>query len=292
MKGNNAMSQKKTKLAKYIETYRKEKQEPISDGYVRQLEIAVVLLNRYAKKKVKLKHLSDDLLNGYLEWLAANGRSPETVRGKRSAIIALWRAAFMAKILDKKPERVKIIRARKEAPKAWRPNEVARLKKAALDDDRVFPSGIRRGPWFASLISAAYDSGLRLGDLLRLTVNNIPDTGVFVVNQHKTRRDVTVRFKPETLELIAESLSDGRDSPIVWPLWAGRGQFYVAFKALVSLAAIRSGTFKFLRRSAITAVEVKGGNSSAFAGHKNRNVTVDHYIDPTQIELTVPDSLE
>ena len=281
----------KKRLRKYVMEYRRTHQTGLSEDYVKQLLVAVSMLERCAQKRVKLKHLNDELVNTYIAWMVRRGLAPDTIRGRRNAILTLWREAFQQKILDQQPQRIKKIIAHVRSPEAWTPTEVRQLRKTAVRDQRMFRNGLTRGPWFGSLIGAGWDSGLRLGDLLRLRYDTLPDCGPFGVNQHKTKRDVTIVLSDSTRRMIDETMADG-DRELIWPLWARREQFYSTFGALVSRAGIRPGTFRWLRKSAITAVEAKGGNGSKFAGHRSRQVTERHYIDQAQLPLTSPTELE
>jgi hypothetical protein len=163
---------------------------------------------------------------------------------------------------------------------------VSALASTALRDTRLILGDVPRGLWLASLICAGWDTALRLGDLLAM---RHPLAEEMVIQQHKTGDDVWVRLRPETLRLV-DRLRDRTRSAVVWPLWAGRREFYVQFAKLVRRTGL-TGTFRFIRRGAITAVELAGEDGSRLAGHRSRAVTVRSYIDPHLLRSSAPPEL-
>lgn len=283
---------RKKGLKAFVSHYRETADTDLSDGYVEQLHVAVRLLYRYHGGKVRLKDLDDDLVNGFVRWLTQQGRKPDTVRGRRNAILCLWRAAFQQCILKKQPQRILKIRSNRRLPVAWSRDEVIQLRNTALQDKRRLRRiDIERGLWFGSLISAAWDSALRLGDLLRLDHATVKASSPFRVRQSKTGDDVLVLLTDATMALIDQCMQQGPERDLIWPLWGNRDAFYYQFRQLVKRAEIRPGTFRFLRRSAVTDVEVNGGDGSLLAGHRSRVVTERHYIDAGQLEVRRPRGL-
>lgn len=273
-------------LSAFVGYYRENSLEQLSDGYVVQLGVAVSLLERFFGDAVKLADLSDDLVNRFCDWLSEAGRAPDTVRGRRNSILCLWREAFQLRILDTAPARIRRIRAHRRLPQAWTQDEVFRLIDYAVADQVAFSNGVTRGLWFGSLVAAGWDTALRLGDLLAYRVEWLT-TQPIRFSQHKTGDDVVVTMSQSTVEL-AERLAKQTRSALVWPLWANRREFYVQFRKLRDRAGITRGSFKWLRRASITAVEAAGGNGSIHAGHRSRQVTERHYIDTGQLSHLAP----
>lgn len=268
-------------LASYVNWYANRAEYELSPGYIEQLLIAVRLLERSTGSTIRLADLDDELVNGFVDWLRDQQRAAATIRNRRNCILAMWRAAFDERLLDTPPLRIRKIRSRRTIPQAWSRDEVRRLAEVAASH--------RRGQWWQSLICAAWDTALRLGDLLRLEWSQIP-IGQFRVRQHKTGHDVLVDLSQHTRTLL-ERLE--RDGPLIWPLPFRREELYRQMRQLVARAEIAPGTFRWIRRGAITSVEGKGGNSTRIAGHRDRAVTLAHYIDPRLLaDVVRPEPLD
>ena len=269
-------------LCEYINHYAATHTEQLSLGYLEQLHVAVRLLCRQCGKHVRLSELRDELINDYCDWLTSIGRAPDTVRGRRNCLLTLWRDAYQQEVLETRPDRIRKIRARRQVPRAWTHEQVCTLVRSALQDSSLLSNGIPRGLWLASLIAAGWDTALRLGDLLAMPSGDFAPSSPFVVQQHKTGDDVVVSLSDTTVHLIHRCIAAGETRQQIWPLWAGREQFFVQMRKLVKRSGVPAGTFKWVRRGAITDVEAAGGNGSLLAGHRSRAVTEGHYLD-TQI---------
>lgn len=233
---------------------------------------------------VDLTALDADTVNGWLLWLRERGRSPWTIKQRKVSLLVLWRAAWFDGLAPPVPP-VRRLKPCRHAPEAWTLAEVRQLLAAAAADSR-------RPLFWCSLIRAGYDSGLRLGNLLALpaawfaTKRVAMPQNVWQVTQLKTGRNVSVGFRPATLDAIGVHLA-GRTTGLVWPLWARREAFYRAFRHLVASAQIRPGTFRWLRRTAATQLErVAPGRATELLGHASRSTTEQFYLDRSQLHET------
>ena len=80
---------------------------------------------------------------------------------------------------------------------------------------------------------AAYDSGLRLGDLLALERQDIWPDGYVSLVQHKTGFSHRAQFRSKTLMLIEECMTDWPQRKLIWPQFARRKRFYEYIRRLV-----------------------------------------------------------
>jgi hypothetical protein len=147
-------------------------------------------------------------------------------------------------------------------------------------------TGIPANLYFASLLAAAWDSGLRIGDLLtfkRSYLNRLPSGGAsFRIVMSKTKRMVDGYFHPQTLALIDQLLATGDTSrEIVWE-WENKRYFYVWASTLFTECGVDMLKFKGIRRGAASAAEnIKFGAGTELLGHRSRSVTVQFYLDPS-----------
>lgn len=254
---------------------------------VDQLLYSVHGWQNFAGRTLTVKSFCPPLFNPYIDWLRIH-RSADTTRTRRGNLLTLWRYAFDEELTNIPPIRIRRLRRIERAPRAWTTEEVRRLLTVADYQPGYFPvTNLHRGRWFGSLTRTGYDTALRLGDLLALTPRQVADSRIEVV-QHKTGRIVWCELRPETIASIARTLADNPDRDLVWPLWGRREAFFRAFRKIVLLSGVRPGSFKWLRRSAITACErVSPGSGTILAGHRSRATTEQWYTDRGQITETV-----
>lgn len=224
---------------------------------------------------LRTSDLSGMAVSSWLAWLQDQGRSPWTIKQRRISLLVLWRAAWQDGLAPPL-EPVRRLRPVRHSPQAWTLAEVRTLVRTAEQLRE-------RARWWSSLVRAAYDSGLRLGDLLALTIDQLGP--VMGLSQTKTSRPVVCQLRPTTLWAIRLHLA-GRTDGIVWPWPYRREALYAHFKRLVAAAGIRPGTFRWLRRTAATQSErVQPGSGTALLGHASRSTTEAWYIDRSQLQV-------
>ncbi len=155
-----------TTLADYVAHYALT--HPLERESIRQYEIAVRLIDRWAGHPVRIDELDSQLVSA---WLADYGKTvrPNTARSKRQMILALWRSAVDDGFHDPVSlmRRVRRVRVPIEAPVAWTRQEIERLIAACATMPRWHRCGLRRSEWWALAIRVAYDTGLRWEDQVR-----------------------------------------------------------------------------------------------------------------------------
>lgn len=255
----------------------------VSAGQAKQLKYNLSGWAKVAGYPVTLADLNDEPFNLYVDWLRAN-RKPDTVRTVRGNLLILWHHAYEAGLTDTAPRRIRKLRPISRCPVAWTLEEVRTLIATAEGLRGCFHGTSRpQAAWWSSLLRTGYDTGLRLGDLLALSRDLVQ--GAMIVVQHKTGRHVAVRIRPATLAAIDQTLAD-EPRNLVWPLWCGRPTFYEHVRAIVRLAGIRPGTFRWLRKTAATQLErLEPGRGTELLGHASRSTTETWYIDRSQLSV-------
>lgn len=272
-------------LHELIDEYVSSHPYGVSCSWAAQLRWAVSAWSSFVGHPLTVDYLERVYLNSYIDWLRAN-RAPDTARSRRGAILALWRYAYEEGIVEHGPRKIRKLRPITRCPEAWTLDEVILLCDAARSLRRKW-RGVTwsQALWTESLFRAGYDSGLRLGDLLRLKASQVGPQ--FRVIQHKTGVPNIVGLHPATLALIDQCTYDHKQK-LAWPQWASRDAVYRHIRKVVHMAPIREGTFRWLRRTAITQAEIANpGSGTTLAGHKHRSTTELWYIDRTQTDEAV-----
>jgi integrase len=263
-------------LADLVGAYVAEHVYGVSPGYVSQLRLSVELFGRFLGRPATLADLRDVVVSSWVDELVRRV-APATARTQRGNLLAIWRWAFESRRADEAPLRVRRVRIGRHCPRAWAPEELAAIFQAADALEGCFRgSTMRRALWWGSLVRCAYDTALRLGDLLRLRLEDVRRGQVV---QHKTGEVVLFGLRPHTVKLVRrQDAVVGGD--LIWPLWGRREALYRAMRQLVDQAGVRPGTFRQLRRSAVTALEcVAPGAGTRLAGHAHRATTEAYYLD-------------
>ncbi len=206
--------------------------------------------------------------------------------------MVVWNQAYEDGDNDSPPLRVRKIRSPRDPVEAFTQDAIRELLKYVANLAGYFPNGAKRSDFWTAAINAAYSTGLRRGDLLKLKRSQIGERGVCHVQQNKTGYPVTVRLSPEALVAIwrMNVVEDGRALP--WPYHEnamGR-----QFRRLVKDSGIRCGQFRWLRRSAGSYAEREGrGNGTRALGHRSERIFRDFYEDRsiTEVEPVGPPRL-
>ena len=248
----------------------------------RQYQIAVGVFDRWAGHSVRLDELDERSVSLFLRDYA-DRVAPATVRSKRVQLLALWRAAADDGLCDLPTRRVRPARVPWTAPVAWTHSEVELLLGACRGLKRPHNSGLSRPDWWSLAIRVAWDLGLRWADqMLRLRVAAIAPGGILAFPQHKTGRVVIVRLSEPTLEALRASLVIApRD--LVTPWTSSHATFGDQFQRIIDRAGVRPGTWKYIRKSGATNVEIqRPGAATRHLGHAPGSmIAARHYIDPT-----------
>jgi integrase len=222
-----------------------------------------------------LQILDCDRANQWIDELRQS-RAPDTVRTQRTNLLCVWWWAYRERLVDEPPLRLRRLRPISRSPQAWTLDEIHALIAAA----EAYPC---RSQWTATLVRVGYDTGLRLGDLLRLRLVDVL-AGHLAVVQGKTCRVVHVQLRDVTREALQRFTSGQPPPALVWPLWGRREAFYRHFRRVVEASGIRPGTFRWLRRTAATQLErVSPGRGTELLGHASRATTEAWYLDRSQL---------
>lgn len=278
------------RLADYVDSYALT--HDIRGSTLEQYRVTASVLNRWAGGCVEVAQLSDDLVNRFLRDYGQL-QKPHTVQSKRRQLLALWRSAAEDGLCQQ-PKRVRVIRLPETQRDVWTAQEVKRLAESLERIRGRMPvSEISTGIALSALVRAAWDTGMRRSDLLRLTRAHAEHDGWLEIVQRKTGRLVLCRLSKDTRSAILRTFDDwAPQRQLVWPgspMVVRRMVEMIADTAEdIGLGSSRS-PMKKLRRSSITAVEQQApGAGYLQAGHANSQTTIRFYLNPAVAQMSKP----
>lgn len=261
----------------------------LRDTTAYQYERSIRCFGEWLGHEPQLADLDDGVVSSWLADLEKL-RLPKTVRGKRQAVLSIWRHAAEAGIVQP-PGKIRKTRVPLPNPTAWDLSELRRLIDAAERLPGFFPNGVARKTWFAALFRVAYQTGLRRSDLFCFDVTRDVDAdGNISTVQQKTLDGHVSKISAETLELlrtISDRLhADGSNAwrtPLAPPCYV-RG-VYQWFAKLRQLAGIDGeGAIQQLRRTGATYVEKEHpGAAMRYLGHRTPGLAYRHYVDRSKL---------
>ena len=287
-----------------IQTYLEDRyvlEKKLSIGHEKNLSRTVQRFADFAGD-LELSELTPTIVNKWLIHCEDQGWSSTTIKNMRSELLSIWRHAADADECDDfKSRRIRKITPVVRCPMAWTAREVESLLEIVKAMRGEFSFGVAHRLYFEATIRAAYDTGLRRGDLFGLSVDAIDPASLTVrTMQRKTQSEHVSKLTTESFMALKrlseheEALGlDHYQTPLQWPSKSHQ-QLYDAWKALRTIAGIRKdGAFQMTRRTAATQVELnQPGAATQFLGHQTPDLARKHYIDKSQLNPIQPPKLE
>lgn len=234
----------------------------IKDAY----RSGVMSLCRFLGRSAELKDFNPVTINQWIAW-ALDKVSRDTAHSYRRYLLTLWRAAVDADLVVVTPRKIRPIRRAEKIVEGWSAEDVSLLVVACDALEGTMPKiGLSRRLYWRTFISAAWFTGLRLGDILAIRREQIDAVGRLSVVQHKTGR-VVMRAVPLPIVQEIDAMRGTSPGP-VWPLWqATYRELLREFKSLAAAAGLR-GTIKYLRRGSSSECErLQPGAGARHLGH-------------------------
>lgn len=230
-----------------------------------------------------LDDLTDETVSKWVTHLLDSGAfARQTVYSYRRGLLILWRFAAENRLFDRLPVHVKRVRAPTPLPQALTAEEVVLFLAACPRLPGKHRSGISRALLGRALILTIWDSGLRLGDILRLAFSDYGPDGAGLLIQKKTGFPVRFSLSPGCLAAIDDISLPKRK--LVFGEAAPESAVYDSLKRLSTIVGLTAGTRK-LRKSGATAVEiVRPGAAMAYLGHRTPGLAHKHYVDPRLVQ--------
>lgn len=260
----------------------------LSPGSERALCFVLNSFQRFLGRDATFCDLTAATINAWIAWQFSRGLDPETVRGRRTALVGIWKHACEAGLLEVAPARVRKIKVPDKPPRCWDKPELLRLLELArgLTGHMNRDPRISRSDFWQAWLYVAYGTGLRLSDLRKIRFADIASDGRTIVVQGKTGDTVTGQIEPAGMAILFRLRRTGRKRVFGELVNTANAQRY--FRKLVRLAGL-SGSTKWLRRSGATFCEIHTpGSAQAYLGHRTPGLAQRNYIDRRFIQRDKP----
>ncbi len=246
-----------------------------------------VFLSWVGEKDFPIEQFTGAKISEFLAFKQAAGCSDHYRRSLRNHLKAIHRFSRDYQNCDK----IRPVKLGELNPATWTTEQVEKLV-SACDELRY-----RERDFWRTFILVGYYSGLNAIDIHRLAKADIDRAGYIVFSRSKTGKRVFVGIPPE---LASEVLAKAPEEGPIWPLKISDEAFRQKFRNLVRWAGIPAGSFKRLRKTSGTLVELnspgKGhrhlGNTKAIfeAHYEDQKVTNPDPTMPPLLNLNRPDA--
>ncbi|HEY1601791.1 MAG TPA: hypothetical protein VGG64_19475 [Pirellulales bacterium] len=273
-------------MAEYLPDYLLMR--PMSRQSAVAMAKAIESYGKFLGRPATVGDLRAKLVNRWLAVLESDGRHGQwSVRGHRQRLVALWNAAYREDppLVEELPLRVRPIKRPDVAPEAWTREQMQALLAQADTLQGVFRcSRVSRCDYWRAYLLVSYDTGLRLGDMMRVTFADLR-AGKFVVTQGKTQKPLVKQASAAASTAVAAIEHPQRER--VFGGVICRQAFFEHFKRLAEAAGLK-GTSRWIRRTSGTLVEA----ASPGDGHKHLGNGADvfekHYLDQRMLPSQFP----
>lgn len=250
-------------VSRYIDS------RPMCDGYARTLRKRAAKLAVFSGRSDLASILNEATINAFLASL--NGLSPFTKNKYRADFLAVWRAAADE---DRVPypmaRRIRREKTTEQIIECYLEHEARALVVAAEHLAGAYQNGVARRLYWPAIIRAAWDSGLRRGDLWRLRLDQIRKDRTAVIVQHKTGQSIVCRFHKKTISALKEAGGSLEWCQCEWC-------FSVHFQEIVTLSGVGRGSFKWMRRGSGSRVDADHPGQGHHHLGNGRGVFDRHY---------------
>jgi integrase len=267
-----------------------ERYAPLHGISDRTIEIFGHTLDRlrdHLGREGELSDLNDLAMARFLRWRAVTPHrgkiaSPASVAKDKAHLNALANHAFKKRLIEVAVEWPRL-RVPTRPPRGYTVAELSAIVRKA----RTMRGYVGRvpSPWlWTSLLITAWETGERIGSLLRLRWAEVDFDALLITFLGEHRKDRTTTIHRAISPALAKRLKmfAGQPDELVWP-WLGNrceNSLYVTMASLCRSAGVTPRGFHAIRKASGSYVKAGGGDATEHLGHANPKTTRDHYLDP------------
>lgn len=257
--------------------------EPITLGWFR---CALARWNKHLGRPPVVADFTDLAFNAWLTAELNSGElSRQSIAGYRKGVLVIWRWAWREGHIESAPRNPKPVKAPLPVPVGvQRDDAELLLREASKLNGRFRVSKVLKSAFYRALIILVWDTGLRLGDLMRMTWHDL-ERGVIV--QKKTGWPKYFHVSPDGRKAAEAIRLAGEDR--VLGAAVTRRHALTGMKRLREAAGLPIGGTKAIRKGAASTVEkLNRGCAARFLGHKTAGIAERHYLDPSIVNADAP----
>lgn len=237
---------------------------------------AVAVFSRYLNRPAIADDLTAVCVNEFLRTLIELGKSPYTVRNRRTGLRVLWRFAHDCGLVQQWCG----VRTVHCPPLAINGYDVAKMQlllaHVATLRGVVRSTKIPRPTYWDAFLKTDWEVGLRIGDMLMVTIEHFDATGWLWTSESKTGKAGWRRLRLATVESIAACIGANPSRERIWPGYT-RKNICRAFTELAKAAGV-GGTSKYIRSGGSSEYDrLFPGNGWRFLRHSSPEVWEKHY---------------
>lgn len=242
---------------------------------------------RLLGRQATFADLTDTMMNLWTTKLFEAGLSPITVRGYRTVVLALWRAAYELHFLDTRPGRIRKIKITPSVPECWSTDQLVAVVEAfrGLSGSMQSDPKLERATFWTAFVLVAYYTALRFGDLATLRWDQVRD-GQIVLKMSKTGDVICCSLPLDAAEVLDKLRSPKRT--LVFGQLMNRKNSKELFRRVLRAHGL-PGSIKWLRRTSATLLErTNPGAARVHLGHRTHGLAYKHYVDPRLLQDNKP----
>lgn len=141
-------------------------------------------------------------------------------------------------------------------------------------------------PWLRYLIWIGYLTGLRRGDLLKITRFHCKDDGI-EIREGKTGKKAIIAWTPALRNVVRRALEAGSDVRLFPVTDSAVNNAWKRLGIAMEKAGYERFQMKDIRAKHATDLEEAGGDATAQLGHSQRAVTAKHYLRKPRIVVPI-----
>jgi integrase len=276
----------------YVDVYTPRKMLGKSESSDRLYKITLRRVSQWLGRPAVLSDFTDDRMSAYLQHCYDIGLAGASVSKEANNVLALWRYAAKRRLVAREPD-IETPSYAAPVPDSFSPEEVQAIYDAA-GKLQGLSYNVPRSLLFQGLVLTIYDSGERVGALLKCKWEDLSDGWLTVHGSYRKSKKAGKRFKlrPETVA-VTDRIRVVSTSDKIFG-WQGNYTYiWRVFGKVLTEAGLpdhRRGKFHKIRRTVASQYEAAGGNATQLLGHSNRRVT-EAYLDTRIVKTPQPADL-
>lgn len=240
---------------------------------------AIVALGVLVGHLPTVEDMTDDNIADLVAGVIAKGRSAYTANDYRSKLVALWTFCAKRKWIDTFPD-VERLATEARNPVAWSREELSRVIAATRHAGGSI-GGVPGSVWFRALILVLWDTGERIGAILRAERSQLDGDTLIVPAAHRKgkTRDMVFTLHADTVAAIAAMRTT---AGLLFPRECHTETIANRWRACLRAEGLpfdRQHMFHCMRRSVASHAKAAGGDATALLDHSSSAITQASYID-------------